>query len=71
MLKTICAGLWAVIWTATAQQPVERRAADLVGRMMLEDKVSQLTNMARAIPRLNIPAYNWWSEALHGWRRKA
>ncbi len=34
--------------------------------MMLEEKASQLVNGARAIPRLNIPAYNWWSEALHG-----
>ena len=46
--------------------PVEKRAADLVGRMTLEEKASQLVNQARAIPRLNIPAYDWWSEALHG-----
>ena len=39
---------------------------DLVHRMTLEEKASQLVNDARAIPRLNIPAYNWWSEALHG-----
>ena len=42
------------------------RARDLVSRMTLEEKASQLVNGARAIPRLNIPAYNWWSEALHG-----
>ena len=46
--------------------PVEQRAADLVHRMTVEEKVTQLTNQSRAIPRLNIPAYNWWSEALHG-----
>jgi beta-glucosidase len=44
----------------------EERAADLVHRMTLEEKASQLVNQARAIPRLNIPSYDWWSEALHG-----
>ena len=34
--------------------------------MSIEEKITQLTNQSRAIPRLNIPAYNWWSEALHG-----
>jgi beta-glucosidase len=46
--------------------PPEQRAADLVKRMTLEEKASQLVNQARAIPHLNIPAYDWWSEALHG-----
>jgi beta-glucosidase len=46
--------------------PAEQRAADLVKRMTLEEKASQLVNQARAIPRLNVPAYDWWSEALHG-----
>src|SRR6185437_4531481 len=46
--------------------PPEARAADLVKRMTLEEKASQLVNDARAIPRLNVPAYQWWSEALHG-----
>ena len=46
--------------------PAEQRAADLVHRMTLEEKTSQMVNAAAAIPRLNIPAYNWWSEALHG-----
>jgi beta-glucosidase len=49
-----------------ASLPAEQRAADLVHRMTVEEKVTQLTNQSRAIPRLNIPAYNWWSEALHG-----
>lgn len=44
----------------------EQRAADLVHRMTLEEKATQLVNQARAIPRLNVPAYDWWSEALHG-----
>src|SRR5271163_5114521 len=45
--------------------PVER-ARDLVKRMTLEEKATQLVNQARAIPRLNVPAYDWWSESLHG-----
>jgi len=44
----------------------EARAADLVSRMTLEEKASQMVNQSRAIPRLGIPAYDWWSEALHG-----
>ncbi len=43
-----------------------QRAADLVHRMTPEEKVSQLVNQSRAIPRLNVPDYDWWSEALHG-----
>ncbi len=46
--------------------PAEKRAADLVHRMTVEEKVSQLVNQSRAIPRLNVPDYDWWSEALHG-----
>ncbi|HWI85996.1 MAG TPA: glycoside hydrolase family 3 C-terminal domain-containing protein [Sphingomonas sp.] len=46
--------------------PVEKRVEDLVSRLTLDEKASQLVNQARAIPRLNIPAYDWWSEALHG-----
>jgi beta-glucosidase len=48
--------------------PPAERAADLVRRMTLPEKASQLVNGARAIPRLGVPAYNWWSEALHGVR---
>jgi beta-glucosidase len=44
----------------------EERATDLVHRMTLEEKASQLVNQARAIPHLNVPAYDWWSESLHG-----
>ena len=46
--------------------PPERRAEDLVSRMTSEEKVLQMQNRAPAIPRLGIPAYNWWNEALHG-----
>ena len=44
----------------------EARARDLVSRMSVEEKVSQLTNQAAAIPRLGVPAYEWWNECLHG-----
>ncbi len=46
--------------------PADKRAADLVSRMTLEEKVLQMQNSAPAIPRLEIPAYDWWNEALHG-----
>jgi len=46
--------------------PVEQRVNDLVSRMTLEEKVSQMMNSAPAIPRLGIPEYDWWNEALHG-----
>ena len=44
----------------------EQRAADLVGRLTFEEKVWQIENAAPAIARLDIPAYDWWNEALHG-----
>ena len=46
--------------------PIDRRVDDLVSRMTLEEKVSQMMNVAPAIPRLGIPEYDWWNEALHG-----
>ena len=46
--------------------PTEVRVDDLVSRMTLEEKASQVVHQAKAIPRLGVPAYNWWSEALHG-----
>jgi beta-glucosidase len=46
--------------------PINVRVDDLVSRMTLEEKASQLVNQSREIPRLKVPAYDWWSEALHG-----
>ncbi|KAK6234445.1 hypothetical protein QUC31_006851 [Theobroma cacao] len=46
--------------------PYEVRAKDLVDRLTLAEKVQQMGNNASSIPRLGLPAYNWWSEALHG-----
>jgi beta-glucosidase len=45
---------------------VEARVDDLVGRMTLEEKAAQMQDQAPGIPRLGVPAYGWWSEALHG-----
>jgi beta-glucosidase len=44
----------------------QQRAAALVARMTLDEKVLQMQSTAPAIPRLGVPAYNWWNEALHG-----
>ncbi|MGF1924286.1 MAG: glycoside hydrolase family 3 C-terminal domain-containing protein [Bacteroidia bacterium] len=60
--------------TASAQQepylnnklPLEARVSDLLKRMTLEEKALQMDNRTPAIPRLKIPAYDWWNEALHG-----
>jgi beta-glucosidase len=43
-----------------------KRAQELVAQMTLDEKISQLTYNSAGIPRLGIPAYNWWNEALHG-----
>jgi beta-glucosidase len=66
--------LLAASLSAFAEEPVykdlnksfEARATDLVSRMTLEEKVAQLGNNAPAIPRLDVPEYEWWNEALHG-----
>ncbi|XP_043708568.1 beta-xylosidase/alpha-L-arabinofuranosidase 1-like [Telopea speciosissima] len=46
--------------------PYEVRAKDLIDRMTLEEKVAQLGDKAMGVQRLNLPGYEWWSEALHG-----
>ena len=59
---------------ATAQEPaylntnlpIEQRVEDLVSRMTLEEKISQMQDQAAAIPRLGVPRYDWWNEGLHG-----
>ena len=47
-------------------QPIDARVKDLVSRLTLDEKVSLLGYQSKAVPRLDIPAYNWWNEALHG-----
>ncbi|HMO33431.1 MAG TPA: glycoside hydrolase family 3 C-terminal domain-containing protein [Lacibacter sp.] len=46
--------------------PVEQRVNDLISRLTLEEKVAQMLNSTPAVPRLGIPAYDWWNEVLHG-----
>ncbi|HET7260107.1 MAG TPA: glycoside hydrolase family 3 C-terminal domain-containing protein [Candidatus Acidoferrum sp.] len=46
--------------------PVAQRVDDLISRMTLEEKISQLGHTATSIPRLHVPEYNWWNEGLHG-----
>jgi beta-glucosidase len=68
--------LWAISPTSSAQQstepykdpklPIEQRVSDLISRMTVEEKASQLVHVADPIPRLGVPAYNWWNEGLHG-----
>jgi beta-glucosidase len=61
--------LLAVCGTISAQTPREaadQKAAEIVGKLTLDEKVGQLLNVAPSIPRLGIPAYNWWTESLHG-----
>ena len=77
LLKSRIPTLLVVLFTCRAQAeplpvylntalPAQQRAQDLVQRMTVQEKVTQLVNQSRAIPRLNVPAYDWWSEALHG-----
>lgn len=54
---------------AAQAQDAQARAAALVAKMTLPEKVSQLQNDAPAIPRLGVPAYEWWNEGLHGYAR--
>ncbi|MXP28213.1 glycoside hydrolase family 3 protein [Porphyrobacter algicida] len=51
---------------APVRAHADQLAAQLVAKMTLDEKLKQLLNTAPAIPRLGIPAYNWWTESLHG-----
>lgn len=48
------------------ERPIEARARDLVSRLTLDEKIGQMVHNAPGIPRLGIPAYDWWNECLHG-----
>lgn len=52
--------------TSASRDRADQMATSLVAKMTLDEKLGQLLNAAPAIPRLDIPAYNWWTEALHG-----
>jgi beta-glucosidase len=68
------AALLTIAMPALAQQTVpsavralaDSKAAQIVAQLTPQEKVDQLLNVAPAIPRLGIPAYNWWTESLHG-----
>ena len=47
-------------------RPREERVKDLISRLTLEEKVGLMSHRTNGIPRLNIPAYNYWNEAVHG-----
>ncbi|WP_224998354.1 glycoside hydrolase family 3 N-terminal domain-containing protein [Cesiribacter sp. SM1] len=49
-----------------ATRPLDQRVNDLIATLSLEEKAQQMMYNSPAIPRLSIPAYNWWNEALHG-----
>ena len=74
MLTAAVIAASAMMWSQGTEKPAYlnpklpagQRAADLVHSMTLEEKASQLVNQARPIPRLGVPGYDWWSEALHG-----
>ena len=77
-IMSVC--LAASVWSLPAQEPaipqgalyqdssapLDARVKDLLERMTTEEKIGQLVNHAPAIPRLGIPEYDWWNEALHG-----
>jgi beta-glucosidase len=79
MIKQVIFGIFVVslvTWSAEGQKnpelfrdskyPIQQRVDDLVSCLTLEEKVLQMQNDAPAVPRLGIPAYNWWNECLHG-----
>ncbi len=74
MKKTILMLLVTVSLTASAQMlpyqnpqlSAEERAEDLLGRLTLEEKTQLMMDTSPAIPRLGIPEFHWWNEALHG-----
>jgi len=66
ILLSLCAAQSGKPLYLDPSQPTSARVDDLISKMTLEEKASQLVNQARAIPRLHVPNYDWWSEALHG-----
>lgn len=65
-MRVMCAQVPQSLPYQNPKLPVEQRAADLVSRMTLAEKVAEMTNSSAAIPRLEVPSYNWWNEGLHG-----
>ncbi|HTR67754.1 MAG TPA: glycoside hydrolase family 3 N-terminal domain-containing protein, partial [Terriglobales bacterium] len=65
LLACACLPLGAQVYKDPAE-PVEKRVDDLISRMTLDEKASQLLSQSPAIGRLGVPAYDWWTECLHG-----
>ena len=69
ILSTACFA-WCVAFAglaaASPRADADAQARQIVSTLTLDEKVEQLLNGAPAIPRLDIPAYNWWTESLHG-----
>ncbi|HEX5341796.1 MAG TPA: glycoside hydrolase family 3 C-terminal domain-containing protein [Duganella sp.] len=65
-LLAAAAAIPAAAHGADAHSEAEARARSLVAQMSLDEKIDQLLNVAPAVPRLGVPAYNWWTESLHG-----
>ena len=62
----IAAGMAQTLPYQNLQLSAAQRADDLLGRLTLEEKVSLMMDTSPAIPRLGIPQFQWWNEALHG-----
>ena len=58
--------LCSAVYAQTPREEADQKAAEIVSKLTLDEKVCQLVNVAPSIPRLGIPAYNWWTESLHG-----
>ncbi len=65
-LGAVPAAAQAEAGAASTRARADARAAEIVAQLTLDEKLPQLLNTAPAIPRLGIPAYNWWTESLHG-----
>jgi len=70
LYRALCSPGAAIVTPALAADQVrataDEQAAAIVAKLTLDEKFGQLVNVAPAIPRLHIPAYNWWTESLHG-----
>lgn len=65
LLISLCATVRSQVFKDPTK-PLNTRVNDFISQLTLKEKVDQLMNNTPAIPRLGVPAYNWWNEALHG-----
>ena len=62
MAQNICAN-------PQSPQQIDARIDHLIAQMTIDERIAQLQDRAPALPRLGLPAYNWWNEGLHGLAR--